>query len=85
MHGLQPAPDFIPVGSDYSIAPDKLEELRKLASTVLAKGSSFQWIAKRQEDLSKELQIRLGIVFNTADEETAIFEELEASGDYAKL
>jgi hypothetical protein len=85
LHGLQPAPDFIPRGSDYSIAPERLEELRKLASTVLAKGSSFQWIAKRQEDLSKELQIRLGIVFNTADEEAAIFEELEASGDYAKL
>lgn len=85
LHGLQPAPEFIPPSSEYSISPDKLTELRKTASTVLAKGSSFNWITKRSEDLSKELQIRLGVVFNTPEEEEAIFEELEASGDYTKL
>ncbi|NDC37078.1 MAG: hypothetical protein EBZ48_03390 [Proteobacteria bacterium] len=85
LHGLQPPPDFIPAESEYSITDESLTVLRKTASTVLAKGSSFHWITKRADDLSKELQIRLGTVFNTPEEEKAIFEELEESGDYAKL
>jgi hypothetical protein len=51
----------------------------------LAKGSSFQWLNKKSDDLSKELKIRLGVIFDTPEEEAKIFEELEASQDYAEL
>jgi hypothetical protein len=85
LHSLLPAPSFIPRDSVFWLDREQVSDLRKAAGSVLAKGSSFQWLDKKSDDLSKELKIRLGVIFDTPEEEAKIFEELEASQDYAEL
>jgi hypothetical protein len=86
LHTGQEFPRFIPVDHELYLDAAKEDALRQTANTVLAKGSTFHWTERTRRDLSEELHIRLGLVFDKPhDDENAIFEEIEGANEYVDL